>query len=237
MMQAFLENPSAIIDEFNDLIHISQTKAFITVGVEIQKDETEVLNKYEQDLIQLKSEFAKRHLENEANLIYCIIGSVKVIKHELLMFVCIKEDLMAEAWAHLVRAQVILGTLIRNHPFDESQLDGQMNRLGSYEKLLFPKMFFQSTGGIIKDSECSICHQNLNVCEHLKGKLYMGELCCRIIKEVELEEISTVDNPANKLNRIISIQADGKKWDTFTLRPMPIEPGKESDSLIVGMIV
>jgi len=237
MIQAFLENPVLLINEFNELIDTSQAKAFITVGIEIQKDEIEVLNNYEQELIKLKKEFAERRLENEANLVYCIISSVEIIRHELSMLVCIKEDKMPEAWAHLVRAQVLIGTIFRNHPIDASQLDGQMNRLASYEKLLFPKMFFQSTGGIIKDSECSICHQDLNLCEHLKGNLYMGELCCRLIKEIELEEISSVDNPANKLNRIVSIQTGGKKWDTLTLRPMPVESGKEDDSLIVGIIV
>lgn len=39
----------------------------------------------------------------------------------------------------------------------------------------------------------------------------MGELCCRLIVEMDLEEISIVENPANKLCRIISIQRDGKK--------------------------
>lgn len=236
-MQAFFENPKLLIDEFNELIDVSQTKAFITVGIEIQKEEIEVLEQYCKDLTELKEGFVARNLENEANLVYCIIGSIKVIQHELYMLVYIKEDKMAEAWANLVRAQVLIGTVIRNYPFNADHLNGYFERLARYENLLFPKMHFQSTGGIIKKSECSICHQDLNTCDHLKGKLYRGELCCRLIKEIELEEISYVDNPANKLSRIISIQDGGKKWDTLTLRLMNIEPGKENDSLVVGMII
>lgn len=236
-MQAFFENPQLLIDEFNQQMEISQIKTYITVGVEIQKKEIAVLEQYCKDLIKLKQEFVARKLESEANLVYCIIGSVKVIQHELYMLVYIKEDKMDQAWANLVRAQILIGSVIRNYPIDPGHLSGYMERLAGYEKLLFPKMHFQSTGGIIKKSECSICHQNLNTCEHLKGKLYMGELCCRLIHEIELEEISYVDNPANKLCRIVSIQKGNKKWDTMTLRQLEIEPGKESESHDVGIIV
>lgn len=236
-MHVFFENPQLLINEFNQLIDISQTKAVMTVGIEIQKEEIAVLEQYCNELLELKRNFVSRNLESEANLVYCIYTSIKVIQHELYMLVFIKEDKMAEAWANLVRAQTLIGTVVRNHPFDANYLYSYMERLASYEKLLFPKMHFQSYGGIIKNSACSICLQDLNTCEHLKGKLYMGELCCRLIYEVELEEISSVDNPANKLSRIISIQNDGKKWDTLTLRSLDIEAGKENDSLIVGMII
>lgn len=217
-MLAFIENPNLLIKEFNELIDVSQTKAFITVGIEIQKTEIETLNQYRLDLLELKKEFVSRGLENEANLVFCIEGSVKVIQYELEMLVNIKEDKMAAAWGNLVNAQTLIGPINRNYPFDENHLLAYMERLSNYEKLLFPKMFFQSTGGIIKKSECSICHQDLNMCEHLKGRLYMGEMCCRLISEMDLEEVSFVDHPANKHCRVITIQSGDRKWDVLTLR-------------------
>lgn len=222
MIYAFLNNPQLLINEFNELIDVAQSKSFITVGIEIQKNEIEVLRRYQENLQELKAGFIARHLENEANLVWCLISSVNIIENELLMLVNIKEDKMAEAWANLVRAQVVIGCVMRNHPFDSSQLEGQVRRLSSYEEILFPKMFFQSVGGIIKKSECSICHKDLDTCDHLKGKLYWGELCYRVITEMDLEEVSLVENPANKLCRIISIEKDGAKWDVLTLRSLPI---------------
>jgi len=132
------------------------------------------------------------------------------------MLVNIKEDKMNEAWGNLVNAQVIYGTVVRNYPFENET--GYIERLASYEKLLFPNLFFQSAGGIIKKSHCSICNSKYGKCDHLKGKLYNGELCCRIITEMELEEVSLVENPANKHCRVLTIEQNGKKIDIMTLR-------------------
>lgn len=214
----FIENPNLLIEEFNKMSAISQKKAFITVGIEIQKEEIEILENYRKELNNLKKDFGVRNLENEANLVYCIESSLLAIQYELQMLVNIKEDKMNEAWGNLVNAQVIYGTVIRNFPFKLETEKGYLERLSDYEKLLFPKLHFQSVGGIIKNSHCSICNQKPSKCIHIKGKLYNGELCCRVITEIELEEISLVKNPANKHCRVISIEQNGKKIDVLTLR-------------------
>jgi hypothetical protein len=47
----------------------------------------------------------------------------------------------------------------------------------------------------------------------------MGKMCSRIIKEMDLEEISLVENPKDKRCRIISTSDEkGNKIDTLTLR-------------------
>ena len=63
----------------------------------------------------------------------------------------------------------------------------------------------------------TICNENYNKCNHIKGKLYNGELCARET-EMELEEISFVDTPANKLCKILKITHNGKTVDILTLR-------------------
>lgn len=214
----FKENPNLLIEEFNKISAISQKKAFITVGIEIQKEEIEILENYRKELKKIKKDFVVHNLENEANLVYCIDSSLLALQYELQMLVDIKEDKMNEAWGNLVNAQVIYGTVIRNFPLKLGTEKGYLERLSDYEKLLFPKLHFQSVGGIIKQSHCSICNQKPSKCIHIKGKLYNGELCCRIITEIELEEISLVENPANKHCRIISIEHNGKKIDVLTLR-------------------
>jgi len=69
-MKVFIENPNLLIKEFNEVASIAQRKAFITVGIEIQKEEIESLNSYRKDLSDLKKDFVKRKLENEANLLH-----------------------------------------------------------------------------------------------------------------------------------------------------------------------
>lgn len=156
-MKVFLVNPNLLIKEFNEKAAISQKKAFITIGIEIQEEEIKTLESYREELKTLKKGFISRNLENEANLVYCIDNSLLAIQYELQMLVNIKKDKMSEAWGNLVNAQVTYGTVISNYPFELVSENGYMERLMSYEKLLFPDLFFQSAGGIIKKSHCSIC--------------------------------------------------------------------------------
>jgi hypothetical protein len=51
----------------------------------------------------------------------------------------------------------------------------------------------------------------------MKGKFYSGKLCLREIQEMELEEASIVENPASKMNRILTTTFNGKTVDVFTL--------------------
>lgn len=217
-MKVFFENPNLLIKQFNEIAAISQKKAFITIGIEIQEDEIKTLESYREELKVLKKGFVDRNLENEANLIYCIDNSLLALQYELEMLVNIKKDNMHEAWGNLVNAQVTYGAVLSNYPFELDSENGYMERLISYEKLLFPYLYFQSAGGIIIKSHCSICHQSLSKCDHIKGKLYMGEMCCRIITEMKLEEVSLVENPANKHCRILAIKQNGKTIDIMTLR-------------------
>jgi hypothetical protein len=165
----FIENPNLLIKEFNEVASRVQKKAFITIGIEIQKQEIDNLISYRQELSQIKEDFKKRKLENEANLVYCIDNSLLALQYELQMLVNIKEDKMSEAWGNLVNAQVIYGTVVRNYPFELESETGYLERLANYEKLLFPNLFFQSAGGIIKKSHCSICNEKYGKCSHLKG--------------------------------------------------------------------
>ncbi len=77
---------------------------------------------------------------------------------------------------------------------------------------------FLSTGGIIRETKCSICKDDYEECDHMKGKMYNGGLCQREIHKIELEEVSIVDTPANKLCRITTIQSNGKNVDVLTLK-------------------
>lgn len=222
-MMIFIENPNLLISEFNEMSFIAQNKAFITIGIEIQKEEIETIQSYLKELNLLKKEYVSKKLENEANLVYCIENSLLAIAYELQMLVNIKEDKMDEAWNSLVRAQVIYGTVISNSKFQDESNEKYLTKLEQYEKLLFPNLYFQSVGGIIKKSHCSICNEKSGKCNHIKGKLYNGELCTRIITEMELEEVSFVKNPANKHCRMISVEKNGKNIDILTLREIKTE--------------
>ena len=149
---------------------------------------------------------------------FCFEESVRTIQLELTMIVNLKEDKMNTAWDNLVDAQVSASNVVRNHP-NGQDLEGYLNKLRSYEIILFPKMMFGSVGGIIEKSECSICNDNYGKCNHIKGRIYMGEMCCRVITKMIPEEFSIVESPANKHCRVLTINTDESgEVDVLTLR-------------------
>ncbi|MEU3768487.1 HK97 family phage prohead protease [Amycolatopsis keratiniphila] len=81
-----------------------------------------------------------------------------------------------------------------------------------------------SPGFIIKSAECSICHADPSECPHIRGETYDGETCLRIIKDVELLEISLVDIPAQPDARIqsISVSREALKFSTEDSSVSPV---------------
>lgn len=62
-----------------------------------------------------------------------------------------------------------------------------------------------SIGYIVRSAECSICGLDPEDCAHIVGREYDGERCIRIIKQVDLLEVSLVGRPAQPDARIESI--------------------------------
>lgn len=208
-----------LVDKFNVMIAGSQNIAIFTRDIILQREELEVLNSFIETAFQLKSKNINRYSETELNLILCLIYSTNAIKSELQMLISLKEGSMDRAWNFLVKAQYQTEIVSKNHPFsDGGYLEGYLSKLFAYERTLFPQMMFGSTGGIIKKTRCSICNDDYEECQHQKGKMYHGELCVREILEIQLEEVSIVKDPANKLCRILTIESDGKTVDVLTLK-------------------
>ena len=205
--------------DFNNQIKESQNIAIFTRDLNIQKEEVEKLENYINSLQEIKKSNRTKYTEDELNLLMCIILSADTIKCELLMLIALKENNMDSAWSYLVEAQNTISLVSRNHPFNPEMLNGYISKLTQYEKTLFPRMAFSSIGSIIKKSRCTICNNDYNECDHIKGKLYGGEICAREILDAEIEEVSIVDNPANKLCRQLACDRKGKTVNILTLVP------------------
>lgn len=74
------------------------------------------------------------------------------------------------------------------------------NRLKEFQKL-FPYYLFISRESVILSEHCSICGKKntiRNSCNHKPGKLYMGELCLKIIDKIDIKAFAIVKNPHDK---------------------------------------
>jgi hypothetical protein len=117
-------------------------------------------------------------------------------------FILMKNKEYKNGWAKLARAEICLNNItynIKNYrdylivPFLEQYVR-------KYQKI-YPYRLFSSMVSIIKKSECSICGENMDPfssCNHIKGKVYSGELCYEIIKDMDLLRFDMVADPSMK---------------------------------------
>lgn len=170
-----------------------------------------------------KNERVSRRDEAEANEILFMERALSAVTLQLQMCICLKADDGEAAWSCLVDAQSACADAIRvrkhiDVEVDAEKLENLRASLDAHERMIFPPQVFFSIGGRARERECSICSANYNDCNHIKGRAYMGEICYTIVKGLELDEISLVDNPDNKHARLLSFEDGGRKRNKMTGR-------------------
>ena len=154
--------------------------------------------------------------EENANYFWCLREIFNIQKG----FVSAIEDLNSkkfeEAWSLFEKIDIKIGNLEQNFDVfqenDKYQIVFIKRIISEYQKL-FPYQYFFSRENIIKREECSICGKVIslrNSCGHKPGKLYMGELCSRIVTDMELKGISIVTDPFDKYTYL---QLPGKEYN------------------------
>lgn len=182
------------------------------------------------DLIALSQELAAQKAESvaasdgdSANFLLSLEFRVFAIRHELRMWVALKEDKPAIAWDELIEAQISIMNAIRAHK-GATDLTLYLEKLELLEKLLFPPIIFVSIAMIIRASKCSICGSEYGECNHIKGMPYMGQFCVREITEFETLERSIVPFPANKHARMAAVSDGNTTRDLLTWRIVSDDP-------------
>ncbi|MCJ7968104.1 MAG: hypothetical protein MUW51_03105 [Lactococcus lactis] len=70
---------------------------------------------------------------------------------------------------------------------------------------LFPYKHFMSRESIIKKQSCSVCGTEITIrkkCKHTVGELYMGEMCVRVVSELQFLAFALVRDPFDKYSVI-----------------------------------
>ena len=194
---------------------------FLCRGKEFQQKKYRELEKIKEEAIQLKNEAIALEDEDSANAMLSSEEIINSIMNELKMWLAFKDDDPNAAWNYLIGAETSTVNAIRAHPI-AAHWEKNSSRLNDIEKLLFPPITFLSPGMIIKHSECSICGKEYGDCNHIRGRAYMGRFCSRILKDVEVIEVSYVNEPANKRCRVIAIADNGVTRNFLTWKPVDI---------------
>jgi len=211
------DEPTSWIEEFNAKVESVARFLNITTGLEIQTGAIEVLD---ETLVTLKEKKATSIQAKDEDLANAVLGCecvAKAIRCELQMWISLKKDDPHAAWDFLVAAQLASMDAARSHS-GLQHWSKRHERLSLIQDLIYPGQIFMSPGGEVIGARCSICDAEYGDCDHIRGRPYMGEFCRRIIYRMKLTEVSVVDEPANRLCRVVEMDCDGIRRDTLTWR-------------------
>ncbi len=212
-VHGFIAEFENVLEQYSHLLYASRSK-------ELQLEAIEELAEIQRRISTLKQQIVAERNDDLANALLSLEERSSSLAYELRMWVALKEGKAADAWDFLIRAQSAVQWAMVAHPI-ASNLQLEADRLDALEKVLFPPQLFMSAGMLIYECRCSICGEDYNECSHIKGQVYMGEICSRVITRAELLEGSIVKEPANKHCRAISItDENGVNRDTLTWEPV-----------------
>lgn len=169
--------------------------------------------------------------EQLANEIWCLQKIFNIQKLFLDMYDELKIAKYHEAWGTLARIDIELCFLNQNsnYKYNEFNLLFIGNAIKNYEKL-FPYQYFLSRESIIKSEKCSICGKKILLrggCDHVIGKLYMGEMCLHEVTDLEFIGFAIVKKPFDKYGTLL---IPGKEYNYEMLEHLidnllsPFEP-------------
>ncbi|ACV62396.1 SEC-C motif domain protein [Desulfofarcimen acetoxidans DSM 771] len=153
-------------------------------------------------LKELKAEAVAQNNEALANEIWCLETISEIQRAYISAFNSIKDGKHFDAWNSYDSVDIKLSFLRKHFDYSGNLYDLEFieEYTRKYQKL-FPYQFFMSREAVIKKESCSICGRINTIrsrCEHEVGGLYMGEMCCRVVEDVEFLAESIVTNPFDK---------------------------------------
>jgi hypothetical protein len=206
-----------LLDQFTSLAEQAQTLTFITRAKELQEEAATALDAFLKVCSVEKAARVDDHNEDHANLILGIEFICASLIAELRMYLSLKKDRPDDAWNELINAQNNLAFAARSHA-SLQHVTNNFRKLLMIEQLVFPPQSFMSIGSIVRSEECSICGRDYRICEHIVGKPYMGQLCAISVKDVEVEEVSWVDEPGDKRCRTVYFSEQSLRRNMMTWR-------------------
>ena len=219
------ERELAFIDRLNEAVEGCQVFIYITRDSDLQRQAGTTLNEQLAAIAAEKADAVRRGAEEYANILLGCQSLATGLKAEIEMWLLLKEGRPDEAWNRLVQAQYALADAIRADA-GFGHLTRQLDRLLAIETLVFPPQVFLSSGMIVKNQICTICGQEYEDCEHVKGRPYMGEFCRVRLIPSQVDHVAIVDTPANKRCRIFKFGVEGGYRNRMT---WAIEPATEKD--------
>lgn len=213
------------VEQFNCLLEEAHQMCGLTRQSGLQSETIDSLLELQIQMVTLKEKYVDQKCEGIANLLLGFQCSCQTIISELQMYILLKQEKPDQAWDELISAQSAALSAVRAHP-GFNHLLAKERDLKKIEKVFFPPQVFLSTGMTVNEIKCSICNENYDVCEHIKGHPYMGVFCNVIYGKVSFDEVSIVDSPSDKHCRVTHLHSGKGKRNlmSWMIESDPCEP-------------
>lgn len=155
------------------------------------------------NLADAKSMAAENGNECHANQLWRDIQALRILSTYFTAINNIKQKKYRDAWCALEQCEIICSVLSENSDIDYYKSSG-LDFVEVYVRRwqsLYPYCVFLSPGMVVGYYTCSICNHKIRPrsrCQHVKGRIYNGELCTHQAHNLEVREISIVTNPVQK---------------------------------------
>lgn len=206
------------IKELDDILAECSNYIFFVRATELQLRTVNLLTQSLKQINEVKEHFISQQQESISNTLFTYELYFESVLFQINMVLELKNNEPSKAWEYLVKSQVSAQAALRIGFRNEEILMQHSQKLLMDEKTYFPPQLFVSAGFMIHGSKCSICQDEYELCNHIRGMAYMGEMCSEILNHAELVEVSVVENPADKMCRATTVTIDGKLYDAFSLR-------------------
>lgn len=166
-----------------------------------------------------KKELKEKKDSGQLKIIWFVQIALQVINLYNDTFDQLRKRKYHEAWNNLERIEIN----INNIKFNDFDITNYwiLQYIEIYiEKFqqLYPYKIFGSPEYIHKKIECSICGKTFipwSDCEHIQGKVYDGEMCYGIVKDMDVISISLVTKPNQKYSVIFDDVDDPCRYPTL----------------------
>lgn len=160
------------------------------------------------ELSVLKKLYQEKKDEYNAKVAWCLEQVAKVKLHFESMFNLIQNREYSSSWEEICRAEIEICFLARHIDINNNDygLKFIFEQIPKYQSL-YPYHWFTSREAIVKTKICSICGQKYGIrnhCNHKKGEIYNGEMCCHQVKDMDVLGFSFVKNPKDKYTVLFS---------------------------------
>jgi hypothetical protein len=203
----------SVIQELNE----TRILGFLSCGWELQVQRANRLVDLIEDTNKHRCEAITKMDEAVANQYYLEQEILYACHRFLSMWIFAKKSDMDNAWEAMVDTQATVDGVCRIQASTEIIIFDDHLRV--CEQVLFRPQTFISSSIRFSRCECSICKGEYGECDHVAGRLYMGEICIPLRRgDVSIEHFSIVKAPKDKCCRVLRFEQGTEFFDSLTMR-------------------